>query len=110
MSNSQTSSISFERYGWALPRDSRLVWSNWRSGHILYQVSSGETHYLNATGASVLYRLSDGPGTFAEICQHIAGTDGFQDDEVFIRQVADLLARFDELGLVTRHDFLADTA
>lgn len=92
---------------WSLPDDSRLVWSNWRTGHIVYQASSGETHYLNATGASVLRRLKEGPATLEDICRHIESVEGLPADEETVRQAAALLNRFDELGLVARFDSAA---
>ncbi len=87
---------------WSLPPDSRLLWSNWESGHILYQAASGETHYLNVTGAAVLERLGEGPGSLAEICRHIESVEGLPAEETLADHVAALLDRFGELGLVTR--------
>ena len=90
---------------WSLPPESRLVWSSWGSGHVVYQASSGETHYLNATGASVLRRLGESPGSLEDVCRHIEAAEGLPADETFAGQVAALLARFDELGLISRCDF-----
>jgi len=89
---------------WSLSPDGGLRWSSWGSGHILYQSSSGETHYLNETGAAVLHLLGQAPGTVADICRHLGMTGDTAADEALLDRVEALIARFDELGLIVGCD------
>ena len=93
---------------WSLNRDSGLVWTSWGEEHILFQSSSGETHYLNATAASVLRGLSQAPGALDDVCRQTEISGGTSPDEGLLRQVAALLARFDELGIIERTEPLGD--
>lgn len=72
--------------------------------YIFYHAVSGETHFLNATGASVLKRLSASPARIEDLLDFL--------DETHARPICSyeslkiLLDRFEELGII-KCDYLS---
>ncbi|MBK1642074.1 hypothetical protein CKO12_09340 [Chromatium okenii] len=89
---------------WQLHSQGALHWEQWEDQFALYQVASGETHFLNAFGAAILQQLIAAPQSLDAICAHLAIEFDCMPDAELCAQVSALLTRFDELGLIQRHD------
>jgi PqqD family protein of HPr-rel-A system len=87
---------------WWVPRDQDLRWRRWDGQHIVYHRQSGDTHLLNELAARILRRLEEGPAEPGELASHAAAVLGIEADGPLLRQIPELLSRFEELGLVDR--------
>jgi PqqD family protein of HPr-rel-A system len=65
---------------------------------VVYDPTTGEVHYLNAT-AALVFELCDGSGSVQEIAGDLAEAFGLPDDEV-VEQVESLVAALREAGLL----------
>jgi PqqD family protein of HPr-rel-A system len=78
-----------------------LRWAAWEDGCIVFQVRSGETHYLNPTGAYVLQALVSAPADESQLARQLGLQLGRSAaDEEILAHIDALLARFQELGLI----------
>jgi PqqD family protein of HPr-rel-A system len=68
----------------------------------LYHHPSGKTHLLNEGAGLLLTRVLRQPLHAREAAERLAQLQGAVADEQFCHYIAQLLARFDELGLVQR--------
>nr|AEI30597.1 conserved hypothetical protein [uncultured microorganism] len=81
--------------------------ASWNDQHIVFQVPSGETHYLNAVSVALLDRLNRPTKTTAivdDLRRHLGLPE---DNAEFAGQVARVLVRFNELGLIGRSEAAA---
>ena len=78
----------------------QLLWRSWANEHIVYNVSSGNTHTISAVAAKVLKLLEESPQTGDQITQYLASDSGLDSDDELAAHVARLVADLDELGLV----------
>jgi PqqD family protein of HPr-rel-A system len=85
---------------WALNQSASLSWQSFDDEFIVFNATSGDTHLLNRISAEALRCLAEYPATGAELSQRVAERLGLPDSEDTRRQIAELLGRFDELGLV----------
>ena len=83
---------------WILRAD--LQWEHCGFQSLLYQIASGETHFLNPLGVAILEQLEADPSQLDQLCEYLSMKFGVAPDEDLRRQVAASLARFDELGLI----------
>jgi PqqD family protein of HPr-rel-A system len=88
---------------WRVPAGRELRWRSWDGEELVYHANSGDTHRLNAVGAAVL-RAIDGPalGT-PDLVDRVAAALAV-DRNTLIAPVAELLARFEDLGLIESVD------
>jgi PqqD family protein of HPr-rel-A system len=85
---------------WAVNRSASLSWKRFDDEFIVFNASSGDTHLLNLISTEALRCLEESPTTAAELSRRVAERLGLFDSEDTQRQVAELLSRLDELGLV----------
>lgn len=86
---------------WSLHPGVEIRWVAWPDGHLLYQRSSGETHYLNEVGAELLRRLDDSPRGLRALAEPLPSDPAEAD--ALLETMRAVLARLDELGLADRH-------
>ena len=85
---------------WRLPPESKFNWTQCGDEHIVFHPASGETHYLNDLSALTLRFLEAKPATIADLSSRIADFLGADTSRDMEQQLASLLARFDQLGVV----------
>ena len=84
---------------WRVPAGRELRWRSWDGEELVYHANSGDTHRLNAVGAAVL-RAIDGPALATpDVVDRVAAALSV-DRNTLIAPVAELLARFEDLGLI----------
>jgi len=84
---------------WRLPDGQELRWRSWDGEYLLYHANSGDTHRLNAVGAAVLSGIAAGSVETAELVERIARELQLETNAIH-EAIVDLLARFEDLGLV----------
>ncbi|MBK1693739.1 hypothetical protein CKO09_03150 [Chromatium weissei] len=85
---------------WHLHSEQPLRWEHWRDQSALYQIASGETHFLNPLGVAILMQLEFNSADLNQLCNHIAMEFDCLIDDDLRSQIATSLTRFDELGLI----------
>jgi len=83
---------------WQAPR-AQLQWVDCDEGFVLFHHPSGQTHFLNPASASLLLRMTAAPTDLDEAVR-LLSTD--QPTPGLTAHVADILARFEGLGLIER--------
>jgi PqqD family protein of HPr-rel-A system len=78
----------------------QLLWRSWTDEHIVYNVSSGNTHVITPIAVKVLKFLQDIPSTRDQIAQHLVSENGIDLDDELVTYVERLVADLDKLGLV----------
>ena len=79
-----------------------LEWAGWDDDHAIYHRESGQTHFLNASGAVLLREILVEPIGAAEASRRLAAGQDAEPDERFMHEVTALILRLEELGLVRR--------
>ncbi|MBK1707997.1 HPr-rel-A system PqqD family peptide chaperone [Marichromatium sp. AB32] len=77
-----------------------LLEVEWDGERLLYHGASGETHFLNATGARVVERLREGDADLDELLAALDPESLGIAPELLRDQLDALLTRLDELGIV----------
>ncbi len=95
---------------WRLQSNRSLRWENWGDQSSLYQVASGETHFLNPLGAAILMQLESSPASLKDLCERLSMEFDVAPDAALRTQIAASLTRFDELGLIQRQPCDEQTA
>lgn len=83
---------------WRLPRGAELLWQSWDEEVIVFNTASGQTHLLDALSAAVLKEIQNRPSTVSQLTNAFAERFNFE-PESLSQRLADICARFDELGL-----------
>ena|SRR3974390_3281385 len=88
---------------WQVPPN-RLRWQCWDDEFIVYNVASGQTHYLNNLAKDVLKYFEDEPGTISGLISDIQIGDNIPSpiSAPFCDQICALIQEFDSLGLIAR--------
>jgi PqqD family protein of HPr-rel-A system len=73
---------------------------NWEGDWVVYNPLSGDTHILDVVAGDVLSVVVESPTGARAICRHIADFLDVPDDENTRANVAEILHRLDELGLI----------
>lgn len=85
---------------WRATHPESLRWRIWDDGCVVFDCESGQMHLLNGLAAEALTRLEEGPTEPSALAQHLSAMLPTPPDPgEFPDQVAELLSRFDELGL-----------
>jgi len=85
---------------WHAPWVGSLHWREWEGEAVVYQPSSGKTHYLNPLGACVLEVAHAFPGTTETIAERVIEALGLEPVPHHFASIADTLRTFEHLGLV----------
>ncbi len=83
---------------WHLGRGVKLLWRSWDDEVVVYNVTSGQTHLLDAFSAAVLKTIEATPGTLEQLTGHFAKSLETDRDALAPRLV-EISSRFSELGL-----------
>jgi hypothetical protein len=83
-------------------RNAGLLEIDMGDGAIVYDRQHSQVHHLNPP-ASLVWRFCDGSSTVGLICQRVAEVSGTE-LHVATKQVSDLIAEFEELGLLEPED------
>ncbi len=93
---------------WRVPDNTRLIWVSWDDEFILFHSQAGKTHYLNQVGAVLLQELETNTYSVSELAKKLEKRLGLDISEEFVKRIESLLARFDHLGLVSKHSPLSN--
>jgi PqqD family protein of HPr-rel-A system len=85
---------------WRLRDPSSLHWRQWDDGLVVYHAPSGDTHLLERPAGEALLLLRHGPREIDGLVRELVPLDA---DGHLAAAIADLLARFEELGVVEVH-------
>lgn len=85
---------------WQVGRPGSFRWREWDNESVLYDIDSGDTHFLNALGRQALECLVHTAMNEGELASQLARDIGGTPTSELLRNVGQLLARFYELGLV----------
>lgn len=85
---------------WALNQSASLSWKSFDDEFIVFNATSGDTHLLNRVSAEALRCLEDSPATATQLARRVIERLGLPESHDTERQIAELLFRFDDLGLV----------
>lgn len=85
---------------WRLRDPSSLRWRQWGDGLVLFHAPSGDTHLLERPAGEALLLLRHGPRDIDGLVREIVPVDA---GGPLAAAIADLLARFEELGVVEVH-------
>ena len=88
---------------WRVPAGRELRWRAWDGEELVYHANSGDTHRLNAVGAAVLRAIERAGVDTPELVDRVAAALQV-DRNTVIAPVAELLARFEDLGLIESID------
>ena len=88
---------------WRVPTGRELRWRSWDGEQLVYHVNSGDTHRLNAVGASILQAIDSAGIETTQLVDRVAA-ELQVDRRTLIGPVAELLARFEDLGLIESVD------
>lgn len=91
---------------WCAAAQDEFVWAPFGPDHadpVLYHRPSGQTHFLNAAGALLLQHILREPKDVVAAARELRAAQASPIDEGELREhVAQLMLRFEELGLVSR--------
>ncbi len=76
-----------------------MLWEKWPQEAVVFSGLSGQTHYLNATARAILEVLEEGPQSAESLAEQLADESATW-EEVLLPQIQQLLAEFDQLGLI----------
>jgi PqqD family protein of HPr-rel-A system len=94
---------------WKTPSESGLLWEHWDNEFVVFDPRSGHTHLLNEMAAVALKALDTRAFTGLELTRFLASEFSVSsDDPELERHVEQMLAHFDELGLVEPDYGLSD--
>ena len=79
-----------------------MHWRYWEEGYILFNATSGQTHFLNEMGAAVLKSLKEAvvPLNTNQIYEQIAADYNLIIDTPLQSYIGSLLMDLDRLGLI----------
>lgn len=78
-----------------------MLRAEWNGEFAVYHRPSGKTHFLNEAGARLIDEILTRPRTIEEAARALAGcTDGEDCDPEYVRRVAEMIARLEQIGFV----------
>lgn len=83
---------------WQIPDGVRLLWRSWDDEVVVYNVASQQTHLLDAFSAATLREIEAAPRSAEELGGRLAKAVD-TDHEGLLTRLAEICARFAELGL-----------
>jgi len=85
---------------WRVPPTAGLRWRSWEGEHVVYHRESGDMHLLNPVAAEALKLLETGPASVDDLTDRVAARLGPAPARELRREMGELLATFDDLGLI----------
>jgi PqqD family protein of HPr-rel-A system len=85
---------------WKAPAHHELLWEEWEREFVVFDPRSGHTHLLNEMAAASLQALASHSLDAEELTRFLALEFGVAENEALARHVADMLAHFDDIGLI----------
>jgi len=97
--------LPYSRLSWGLNPVCVLHWCNWEEGYILFNVASGQTHFLNELGAAILklFEQAAAPLSIHEIREQLAARYDLIIDAEMQSYIGSLLVDLDGVGLIKPH-------
>ena len=86
---------------WRNSKQDDLLWAEWDNEFIVYHKPSGKTHLVNALSRQLIAQILTTPLTTDEIARTLATELCIECSEQHVANIAGLLDRLDELGLVS---------
>jgi len=87
---------------WQAVPQSEFLWAHWGADYVLFHRPSGLTHFLNPSAALLLREVLVEPRTLESAAHTLAAAEGAEPGPDFLPEIAELLRRFETLGLVER--------
>lgn len=85
---------------WRTPKDRELCRRVWDRAAVVHDPASGETHYLNLMSIVALEQLEESDLSLDELASKMSVYLDVERSSEFDNQVAALIERFDQLGLI----------
>jgi len=85
---------------WCNSKQEDLLWAEWDNEFIVYHKPSGKTHLVNALSRELIEQILTTPLSTDEIAGTLATELGIECTELHVANIAGLLKRLDELGLI----------
>jgi len=87
---------------WAVVCAERFLWERFEDGAAVYDVRSGQTHFLTPFAAKALELLGQKPLTESELDEAVCHALGVQPDSESGNMAEQSVAEFHKLGLISR--------
>jgi PqqD family protein of HPr-rel-A system len=84
---------------WSLNSLASLHWREFGDEWAVFDVASGQTHWLDGLSAAVLMRIQDGPATAIEIADFVQSL-GIQSTDELKKQIIGIASQLRTIGLV----------
>ncbi len=81
-------------------RSAKLLWREWEGKHVVFNLNSGNTHFLSSTAVEVLRLLEKEELSVGAISDSLISKIGVSSDKEIISKVEGLLKNLDHMGLV----------
>lgn len=85
---------------WRVPPEVELHWRCWEGEYVVFHPDSGDVHLLNPLAGEALKALEIGPVGAEDLARCLAARRQGTDARELTDPMAELLATFDELGLI----------
>lgn len=84
---------------WELNALASLHWRDFGDEWVVFDVASGQTHWLDGISAAVLMRFQDGPANLDDVAGFIQLL-GVQGTDELKKQIIDIVSQLQSIGLV----------
>ena len=84
---------------WSLNALASLHWRDFGEEWAVFDVASGQTHWLDGLSAAVLMRFQDGSASLADIAD-FTQTLGVQSTDGLKKQITDIVSHLQSIGLL----------
>ena len=89
---------------WTAPGKAVLYWESWEEQHAVFDLRSGETHFLSDPTARVLQQLVKCPATVTEVAKYVCATSGKTCDKQYLEHITGLFLQLQNVGLIEKAD------
>jgi PqqD family protein of HPr-rel-A system len=87
---------------WLAAAVDQCVWAEWGGNFAVFHRPSGQTHFLNSATALLLRQVLLHPRDVEGAARALAAELGIASSPEYVSHLAELLARLEEMGLVSR--------
>jgi PqqD family protein of HPr-rel-A system len=85
---------------WHVNRSAGLAWKCWNGDYVVFNGTTGETHFLDVVAGDVFRNLTEGPRELTELHLGAGRFLKVEIDDKLMGMVAELIGRLHKLGLI----------